>query len=107
MCKQSIANALKRLEAAGILKITRRLVRETIDGVTVCRQGSNLYVIFEPGEHADRLPVGTPKHKAFRRPAFSALAKLLQWRAAPVTVSNHLINNAIKVPRADVVQRFA
>ena len=31
LCRQSIANALKRLEAAGILRITRRLVREVID----------------------------------------------------------------------------
>ena len=51
LCRQSIANALKRLEASGILKIARRLVREVIDGVMVTRQASNLYSVHEPAEH--------------------------------------------------------
>jgi hypothetical protein len=83
-CKQSIANALARLEAAGIIKITRRLVREVIDAggyaITVCRQGSNLYAIFEPGEHADRLPVRQPAPRPFPRGAYAALAKMLGWQ---------------------------
>lgn len=84
LCRQSIRNGLARLEAAGLLKITRRLVRERIDGggfmMTVTRQASNLYAVFEPGEHAEHLPVATPKHGAFPRPAFAALSKLLGWQ---------------------------
>jgi hypothetical protein len=43
LCRQSITNGLKRLEAAGILKITRRLVREVVGGIAHTRQGSNFY----------------------------------------------------------------
>ena len=83
LCKQSIANALKRLEAAGIVRVTRRLVREVVDGggfmMTVCRQGSNLYSCHEPGEHAEHLPVRSPVLRAFPRGAYAALAKMLGW----------------------------
>ena len=81
LCKQSIANALKRLEAAGILKITRRLVRVLVDGVMVCRQGSNLYSVFEPAKdmRVEDLPVSKPA-RAFPKPMFGALARLLGWR---------------------------
>jgi hypothetical protein len=77
LCRQSIANGLKRLEACGILKITRRLVREVIDGVMVCRQGSNLYAVFEPAQDAERLPVGKPAARPFPRAKFGALARML------------------------------
>ena len=80
LCRQSIANALRRLEACGILRITRRLVRETIDAIAVCRQGSNLYSIHEPAERADRLSVRGPADRSFPRPAFAALAKMLGWK---------------------------
>jgi hypothetical protein len=79
LCRQSIARALQRLEAAGILRITRRLIRETIDGVMICRQGSNLYAIGEPSERAELLPVRSPAPRSFPRPAFAALAKMLGW----------------------------
>ena len=53
LCRQSIANALKRLESCGILRITRRLIGEAIDAggllMLICRQGSNLYAVHEPG----------------------------------------------------------
>ena len=75
----------KRLEACGILRITRRLVRETIDGggfpIAVCRQGSNLYAIHEPAEHADRLPVQAPAGRSFPCAKFAGLAKMLGWNA--------------------------
>jgi hypothetical protein len=93
LCRQSIANALKRLEAAGILHIMRRLVREVIDGVTVCRQGSNLYSVHEPAEHADRLPVRTPAPRPFPRPAFAALARMLGWSKLETTARAALHEN--------------
>ena len=83
LCKQSIANALKRLEACGILKITRRLVREVVDvggfPMTVCRQGSNLYAVFEPAEDADQLPVRATVPRQFPGAMFSALVKTMGW----------------------------
>ena len=79
LCRQSIARALQRIEACGVLKITRRLVREVVDGVTVCRQGSNLYAVFTPSEHAGRLPMRSPAPRSFPRPAFAALARMLGW----------------------------
>ncbi len=48
LCKQSVANGLKRLDAAGILEIVRRLVREVIDGVIVTRQAASQQPLFDP-----------------------------------------------------------
>ena len=82
LCKQSVANALKRLEAAGFLDIMRRLVREAVDGVVHTRQGSNLYRFKMPAASVvDRLVamVGEPRVRAFPKPAFGALARLLGW----------------------------
>ena len=87
LCRQSIANALKRLEAAGILRITRRLVREiSEEGVRICRQGSNLYGFSEPSERASpdaALPIHAPGVRPFPQPAFAGLAKLLGWPSLP------------------------
>jgi len=84
LCRQSIATALKRLEAAGILKITRRLIREVVGGggfeMTVCRQGSNLYALFAPSEATDKLPCCAPMVRPFPAARFAGLAKLLGWR---------------------------
>jgi hypothetical protein len=83
LCRASIARALKRLEAAGILRITRRLVRELVDGggfpLTVTRQASNLYAVHEPAAGADRLPVRSPAPRPFPRPALAGLARMLGW----------------------------
>jgi hypothetical protein len=102
LCRQSIANGLKRLEACGILKITRRLVRETIDGgggfpIAVCRQGSNLYAVFAPSEDADRLPVRAPAVRPFQRPAFAALARMLGWSKLETTGKAALHENIQKL----------
>ena len=82
LCRESIARSLQRLEAAGILHITRRLVREVIDGggfpMTVTRQASNLYSVHEPAPRAERLPLPSPTPR-FPRPAFAALAQMLGW----------------------------
>jgi len=84
LCKQSIANGLKRLEAVGILKITRRLIRETIDAggfpMAICRQGSNLYAVFAPAEDADRLSVRAPAGRPFPIAKLSGLAKMFGWK---------------------------
>jgi hypothetical protein len=85
LCRQSIANALKRLEASGILKIARRLVREVIDGVMVTRQASNLYSVHEPAAGAERLPVRGTVMRSFPRPAFAALARMLGWSKLETT----------------------
>ena len=65
--------------------ITRRLVREVIDGVMVCKQASNLYSVHEPAEHAERLPVRGVVVRPFPRPQFAALARMLGWSKLETT----------------------
>ena len=52
LCRQSIARALDRLERAGVLRITRRLIRVAGElGGVLCQQTSNLYGFAElPGQ---------------------------------------------------------
>jgi hypothetical protein len=48
LCRQSIAVALDRLERAGVLRITRRMVRIVGElGGIICQQSSNLYAFAE------------------------------------------------------------
>jgi hypothetical protein len=90
LCKQSVANGLKRLEASGILKIIRRLIREVIDGVMVTRQASNLYAIHEPAKSAGQLPVREPVVRPFPRPGIGAFMRKLglPWKHSGVTFDN-------------------
>jgi len=63
LCRQSIATAVARLEAAGLIRVTRRLVRERrarvspITGepevVLETRQGSNVYAFVTPASDAE------------------------------------------------------
>ena len=54
LCRQSIAVALQRLESAGVLKITRRLIRVAgALGGAICQQCSNLYAFAEPAKQLD------------------------------------------------------
>ena len=61
LSRSAIFEALNRLEASGILKRTRRLVRKVLDFGGIARlttvQASNLYAFFEPGPMAHLLPV--------------------------------------------------
>ena len=81
LCKQSVAKGLKALEACGILDITRRLVRrlKDIGGVIIeaCEQASNLYLIRDPDENADELPIDMPRVRPFPRPGVAAFLRQL------------------------------
>ena len=69
LCRQTIATAITKLEAVGILKVTRRLVRfVNAIGVSQCGQGSNLYAFKEPPARLDLGKVGLP-FKTRRFPA--------------------------------------
>jgi hypothetical protein len=48
LCRRTIASCLKRLEAAGIIRVARRLVRQVVDGIICVRQGSNAYAFSLP-----------------------------------------------------------
>lgn len=76
-CYATISKALKRLAAAGVLRIVRRLVRELVSGKVVARQGSNLYAMYEPSPGAEGLPVGAPVERKFRTSAFAELRRVL------------------------------
>lgn len=43
LCRQSIRNAIRRLELAGVLKVVRRIVRVQVGGIVMTRQASNCY----------------------------------------------------------------
>jgi hypothetical protein len=71
LCRQSVAAALARLETAGVLAITRRLVRQRVtrispitgleEQIVTTTQTSSLYSISEPGAwapHLARPPAG-------------------------------------------------
>jgi len=81
LCKQSVAKGLKALEACGVLDITRRLVRRLKDmgGVLIeaCEQASNLYLISDPDESADELPIDLPRVRPFPRPGVAAFLRRL------------------------------
>lgn len=90
LCTASIAAGLARLEAAGILEIARRLVRQRItrtspitgevETIVTTTQASNLYRFAEPGPWADMLPVPAPRARPFpARRQLSLLARL--WKA--------------------------
>ena len=83
LCHKSLANALNRLEACGLIKRFRRLIRDIIAGIHVCRQGSNLYSLFQPISDAQKLSVDVPVSRVFRKPVFKALADLLGWNLRP------------------------
>ena len=78
LCRQAIADALHRLEATGLLSITRRLVRERItrrspvtgliETFIQTVQGSNLYAFNVPATDA-LIPL--PWRTSRRRPKFS------------------------------------
>jgi hypothetical protein len=61
LCRQSIANGIRRLETAGILRVVRRIVRERIGHVVVTRQASNLYAFAMPS-----LPDGANPPKKYQ-----------------------------------------
>ncbi len=64
LSRQSIARGLARLEAAGIIKVTRRRQRAiaSVGGLTrqICVQASNVYAFAEPDKNAHLLPVSRP-----------------------------------------------
>jgi DNA-binding Lrp family transcriptional regulator len=76
LSRSAIFEALNRLEAAGIVKRVRRLVRRLVDFGGLARlttvQTSNLYAFFEPGPAAHLLPV----KRRIRNDAARLVAKL-------------------------------
>jgi hypothetical protein len=69
LCRASIARALARLEDAGVVQITRRLVRYSDElGVVCVRQGSNIYGFAMPAACIDMGPTSQPlQMRAFPR----------------------------------------
>jgi hypothetical protein len=86
VCRQSVANALARLEACGLLTITRRIVREVIDGIWTSRQASNCYAFGEPGA-APCPPCRTGKVRSFPSPMPALLALLNALAPKPSLLS--------------------
>ena len=96
LCRQAIADALARLEAAGIVRIARRIAREMVTRVSAFTgkpemilttvQASNLYSFGEPAERAERLPLPPACAKPFPpRKQLSLLFKVLGTKSAGQT----------------------
>jgi hypothetical protein len=68
-CRGTIAAALARLERAGVLRITRRLVRMRVTELgrsyIACVQDTNAYAMHEPSSEADALPMPEPRRRPF------------------------------------------
>jgi hypothetical protein len=71
-CRQTVAKAIRALEACGLVKAVRRLVRRMIDGVVRAVQGSNVYsfrlggtVQLQFSRQRENLPRSFPKPRAF------------------------------------------
>lgn len=73
-CKQTVVKAIRALEAVGLIRVVRRLVRRVIDGIVRCVQGSNLYSFQLDGKIAI-VPLLAGRARSF--PAVNALMPLL------------------------------
>ena len=104
LCKQSVAKGLKVLEACGVLDITRRLVRrlKDIGGVLIeaCEQASNLYLIRDPDEGADELPIDLPRVRPFPRPSVAAYLRQLGLGASLFHREKPTVSSQYRVPAA-------
>jgi DNA-binding MarR family transcriptional regulator len=83
LARSTIFEALNRLEAAGIVRRVRRLVRRLVDFSGLVRlttvQTSNLYAFAEPSPTAHLLPTREPRRSAPAR-LIAALARSLSFR---------------------------
>lgn len=66
LCRQSIANGIRRLEACGILRVVRRIVRERVGHMIVTRQASNLYAFAMPSLPDGAYPPIRVQKRGFR-----------------------------------------
>lgn len=73
-CKQTVVKAIRALEAVGIIKAVRRLVRRVVAGVVRCVQGTNVYS-FHPDGRVNIVPLLAGRAKSF--PKVNALMPLL------------------------------
>jgi hypothetical protein len=63
LCRQSVARALQRLMAVGVLGVVRRLERVAIDGIVRCQQATNLYRFIVPAGLVP-VPLVVPRARA-------------------------------------------
>jgi hypothetical protein len=106
LCRQSIRNALSRLEATGLVMITRRIVRQVVDICGTPRltavQGSNLYGFAEPGPWAAFLPMPEPRARAF--PAASMIARLARSLSFKPSLPDRGKSNQTEIGRSFSVE---
>jgi DNA-binding MarR family transcriptional regulator len=65
-CRQTIARALRALEAVGLIRVVRRLVRKVVDGIVRVVQGTNLYA-FQVGGLLNIGPLPIARSMSFPR----------------------------------------
>lgn len=64
-CRQTIAQAIRRLERIGVLKIVRRIVRKAVDGVVRVMQATNLYAFAPLPARVDLSSLRDPAPRVF------------------------------------------
>jgi len=92
LCRQSVANGLARLERAGILRIARRLVRQSVRRVSPLTgepelyvgttQATSLYAFRRPPAYAEHLTLPIGRKAPFPPPRQLELLESMQlfWR---------------------------
>ena len=110
LCRQSIATGLARLERAGIVRIVRRLVRQSVRRVspltgepetyTGTTQATSLYALHRPAAFAEHLTLPLGRRAPFPPPRQMVLLERMQllWatklslsdRRNPPTPTQHL-----------------
>jgi hypothetical protein len=98
LCRESVREALARLERAGIIKTLRRLVRQWVERVSpitgqperfvATTQGTNLYSLHAPGAWAEHLPL-----PAGSRTPFPPVRQLSLLERGALTWANRLSLN--------------
>ncbi len=110
LCRQSIANAIDRLEASGLVTVTRRMIRCTervvsaLDGrehqIVVTRQISNAYVLSNPATVSIPESRAHVPGRAFPRRRFNHLSAALAGLFDSISGRVHRVGSNSKHPLA-------
>lgn len=103
LCRQSIANGIARLERTGILRIVRRLCRQTVQRFELqfvtTTQATSLYAIGVPGAWAGHLPLPPAKPAPFpEKRQLDLLTRLgALWKVHPSLRRREEPQNPVKI----------
>jgi DNA-binding Lrp family transcriptional regulator len=100
----AVADALARLEACGLLTITRRLIRKAVacpvtgNTILATQQGTNLYSFGEPHRFVDIRPLPAGKTRAVIRSGAALMARIFKGMEADLPTSRENQTNRSSKP---------